>query len=739
MNEQENCTREIQAELRLAAIWQARGRVERALQGYRRVLEKQPDNVTAQQNLGDLMCLHKRLPEALAVYQHALEQHPNEARLHRGLTNALAQQDGLEAAFAFYALERMDTRTVEVEPQEVLCCVVVRNEALRLPFFLEYYRAQGLTKFFVVDNGSTDETLAFLRAQRDVYVWRSTLSFKRANFGSAWFQVLLRRYGVNHWWLMVDADELLYYPDCERINLPQVCRALERQGKKALNAVLLDMYSDLPIRETHYEQGQDFRETCVYFDRTFYAHQYADAGPYRNQTGFTGGMRLRAFGEQDRFYLSKAPLLYYDASVVLAGGQHWTSHANAEIAEMRACLLHFKYFSTFPAYVEEQVTRNEHADNAFQYKQYAQALAENPALTLYDAAQSVKLENSAQLVELGIMQGNIAADTVPPVLFPRIPSRREDAARPFWSVLLTTYDRTEYLEGALASVLAQAPAADEMQIAVLNDGAAPEIQQQLERIVKACGGGRAEFYVTRQNVGQPEIFNLCIEQARGTWIHILHDDDWVEQGFYAALRKGIERASLAGAAFCRQQRHSGKGALLGLSWLERETPGMIDGWLERIAVDSRLQPSSMVVKRAVYEAVGGYCAAGGSAFDWEMWKRIAVHFPVWYEPQPLAHFRQHRGALSYELQRTGAQIANSRKAIEISQGYLPAAVRETLTRRAYRNYALYALRQAREFLPAGDADAALANLREGLLCSQTPEIQSELVALLTEVLSFGRE
>jgi hypothetical protein len=289
------------------------------------------------------------------------------------------------------------------QPGDVMCCTVVQNEAQRLPFFLTYYRERGIAKFFFIDNDSTDGTLAFLLEQPDVYVWHSPLSFRRANYGSAWFEVLLRRYGQQHWWLMVDADELFVYPACETKTLPQLSCELERRGKKAFNAVLLDMYADVPVRDTTYCAGQSFLDACPFFDRAFYHRQFAEAGPFRNQTGFRGGARERVFGGET-FYLSKVPLLFYEPGVLLAGGQHWTNHPKSVIAGARGALLHFKFFSTFHAHVAQEVAHRQHAREAYEYHNYARRLQQDPALTLYHPAHSVKYENSAQLVRLGIMQ-----------------------------------------------------------------------------------------------------------------------------------------------------------------------------------------------------------------------------------------------------------------------------------------------------------------------------------------------
>jgi len=112
-------------------------------------------------------------------------------------------------------LKPISTNTAAIRPDDVLLMSVVRNEKIRLPFFLNYYRKLGVNHFLFVDNDSDDGSLAFLRAQPDVSVWQTKTSYKKAGFGLDWSNYLLRKYAHGHWVLTVDPDEFFIYPFCD--------------------------------------------------------------------------------------------------------------------------------------------------------------------------------------------------------------------------------------------------------------------------------------------------------------------------------------------------------------------------------------------------------------------------------------------------------------------------------------------------------------------------------------------
>jgi|GEM_PF-61610 len=300
-------------------------------------------------------------------------------------------------------LDRVDEKEIEIAPDEILCFVVERNESLRMPYFLEYYRSQGVDKFLIVDNDSTDNTRTYLAQQPDVYLWKSDRSYAAADVGIDWVQLLLQNYGVDHWCLTVDADEFLYYPDCETKDIRTLCEELELENKQAMRAVLLDMYSEKPIKNAEYIAGQNPLEVCPYFDKKFYSTKQEKPGQGRHLTSYSGGVRWRVFGlpEYGSFNLNKIPLLKYDVRVKLNRGYH--SIDNVNLAYQTGCLLHFKFFSTFPKYVKQEVEREEHANGAKKYQQYAKKFEENPNLTLFSSEHSVKFKDSQQLLELGVI------------------------------------------------------------------------------------------------------------------------------------------------------------------------------------------------------------------------------------------------------------------------------------------------------------------------------------------------
>jgi glycosyltransferase involved in cell wall biosynthesis len=293
--------------------------------------------------------------------------------------------------------------------------------------------------------------------------------------------------------------------------------------------------------------------------------------------------------------------------------------------------------------------------------------------------------------------------TNPPLISPL---QQESSPRPFWSVMIPTCNpRADYFEQTLRSVLKQDPGPEQMQIEVVDDCSKDDTASEITRRI---GRGRVTFHAESDNRGLVNTWNRCIERARGHWVHILHHDDVVFEGFYHRLYDGISCNPDVGMAFTRFAIIDGNGHWDRLGPLECATAGVLDNWLERVSTGYHLECPAVVVKRTTYEQLGGFMPELVCFLDIEMWVRIAAHAPVYYEPQILAGFRRHGDNVSVFQERTAENMHDMAKAIMIWKRYLPAHSRKQLEKRARRYWADISLELAQQFF-SNDDIAACAN------------------------------
>jgi glycosyltransferase involved in cell wall biosynthesis len=282
--------------------------------------------------------------------------------------------------------------------------------------------------------------------------------------------------------------------------------------------------------------------------------------------------------------------------------------------------------------------------------------------------------------------------------------------------MIPTFNCAAHLRETLASVLAQDPGPEVMQIEVVDDHST---RDDPRAVVEELGGGRIEFFRQSANVGHTRNFETCLRRSRGHLVHLLHGDDLVRPGFYARMQSAFDSEPSIGAAFCRQIFLDERGHWRSLAAVEQQQAGILDRWLERLAEEQRIMTPSIVVRREVYEALGGFDERLICAEDWEMWVRIAACYPIWYEPEPLAVYRMHFDSNTGRHVRSGEDITYTSMAIDIFSAYLPDQLAGPVVRRAKRAYAREALDMAHRMYRAGDAPATRAQMRAAWQCSRS--------------------
>ncbi len=310
-------------------------------------------------------------------------------------------------------LTPVQDHTGAIQRGDILLVCTMRNEQIRLPYFLQYYRGMGINHFLLVDNGSTDGTADYLRGMADVSLWHTTAGYKRAGFGIDWMNYLKRKYAHGHWVLVVDPDEFFVYPFCDTRPIRALTDWLDNSAIRSFSAMLLDVYPKGRIEEVPYQAGQNPLEIAHWFDSGNYS---ITRNPEYGNLWIQGGPRARVFfadQPEKAPALNKIPLVKWHRRYAYASSTHallprglnqvYESDGGEKAS---GALLHTKFLDTFTAKAREEMDRGQHYAGSLEYKAYAGKLAEQPELW---CKWSEKYINWRQLEILGLMsKGNWA-------------------------------------------------------------------------------------------------------------------------------------------------------------------------------------------------------------------------------------------------------------------------------------------------------------------------------------------
>ena len=298
-------------------------------------------------------------------------------------------------------------RTASIRPGAILAFCTVRNEAIRLPFFLDHHRALGVDHFLMVDNGSDDGTLELLKDQPDISLWTTPHSYRLSRFGVDWLGWLQMKHGHGHWCLTLDADELFLYPHHDSRTLSELTAFLDATNTPSMGALMLDMYPRGALNAQSHHPGQNPVETLPWFDAGPYS---VTRQPRMKNLWVQGGPRARMFfaDRPERApTMNKIPLVRWNRRHAYVSSTHsmLPPRLNDVFApggpdQISGVLLHTKFLPGIDARSAEEKARQEHFANSALYDDYYDRLTRNPDLW---CEASLRYESWHQLEALGLM------------------------------------------------------------------------------------------------------------------------------------------------------------------------------------------------------------------------------------------------------------------------------------------------------------------------------------------------
>lgn len=292
----------------------------------------------------------------------------------------------------------LNNKKISINENDIALFCVERNEMLRLPFFLQHYRNLGVTKFFFIDNNSDDGSYEFLSTQNDCYVFWTNDSYIQAGAGMIWINQLVDTYvDSNQWYLIVDADELLIYPNCEQYNLRKLTTFLDKSNFELLASFMLDMFPKSLEQQLKVKHGENLINFIPYFYNHYEVYDYIHA-PYVHHIG---GI-FYYFGQYLK--LTKTPLMKKSANIKPLFSTHNTTPALT--ATISSVLLHFKFLGDFQSDANTEIKRKEHTQGGRSYRIYSKIFDRyiNRNFDFTELDKTTKYQNSQQLVDLGLIK-----------------------------------------------------------------------------------------------------------------------------------------------------------------------------------------------------------------------------------------------------------------------------------------------------------------------------------------------
>lgn len=259
--------------------------------------------------------------------------------------------------------------------------------------------------------------------------------------------------------------------------------------------------------------------------------------------------------------------------------------------------------------------------------------------------------------------------------YPSIEPVSEGVKRPFWSVMIPSYNCDRYLERTLKSVLEQDPGSLEMQIEVVDDCSTKGDPQA---VVTEIGKGRVSFFRQPRNIGATATFTTCVQRAQGHWVHILHGDDMVMPDFYQTYKRLICQYPDATLLFGPSIYIDEHDQQIGIDESMATQEGPVLDFACRQATRNWIKTPSVVIARKVYEKVGGFCELLCHAADWEMFFRAGLEGQAIATTTPYSCYRCHSGSDTSRLMLTGRNIEDTLTAIELCYNRLPQNLQHDL-------------------------------------------------------------
>ena len=262
------------------------------------------------------------------------------------------------------------------------------------------------------------------------------------------------------------------------------------------------------------------------------------------------------------------------------------------------------------------------------------------------------------------------------------------------SVIIPAYNCAQFLASALDSVFAQTYKL--IEVIVVDDGstdASADIVHSYHDVV----------YVRQNNRGPSAARNAGVGIAQGEFIAFLDADDLWEPAKLTEQIAILDANPRAGLVFSDMrlfdESESSQPSMFGKYGMTADFFGeetRVVDCVRKLVRANFIPTSSVVVRRQALVHTGGFDEQYRKAEDWDMWLRIALHFPVIYSPKLLVLKRVHDVNVSHDAEGMNVAAVQVLEKFDRENHVILSRLNvdiNSVLRDGYRNLGYFYLRQ----------------------------------------------
>jgi len=214
---------------------------------------------------------------------------------------------------------------------------------------------------------------------------------------------------------------------------------------------------------------------------------------------------------------------------------------------------------------------------------------------------------------------------------------------PLVSICIPTFNRAEMVGKAIESALSQTYT--NIEVIVVDNASTDNI----EEVVASFDDPRLKFVKNDENLGLFGNFNRCIEIYNGSFLHILHSDDYIDKDFTAKCVRFFEKnptvwlTCTSSRSICGENTEERQYSDIDIVF---EAP---EGFRRLLSGRSFISCPSVMVRRGLYENIGKFSLEYPYSSDYYQWLYVSRFFNIAYISDAWINYRVGKHSESYRL------------------------------------------------------------------------------------------